>query len=82
MLFEYVTSVTVIPWSIAAARSTWSDPIPAVMASFSSGALPRAASSRSGAVRGDGAERRKVSYDERGAASKNHDSFTALLTGA
>jgi hypothetical protein len=24
----------------------------------------------------------EVSYDERGAASKNHDSFTALLIGA
>jgi hypothetical protein len=24
----------------------------------------------------------EVSYDERGAAGKNHDSFAALLTGA
>src|SRR5436190_19235052 len=33
MLLEYVSSVTaVIPRSIAAARSTWSEPIPAVIA--------------------------------------------------
>ena len=39
MLFEYVTSATVIPCSAAAWRSTWSDPIPAVIASFRFGAF-------------------------------------------
>ena len=34
MLLEKVTSATVIPRSIAACRSTWSEPIPAVIASF------------------------------------------------
>jgi len=34
-----VTSVTVIPRSIAACRSTWSEPIPAVCASFRFGAF-------------------------------------------
>ena len=34
-----MTSATVIPLSIAAWRSTWSDPIPAVTASFRFGAL-------------------------------------------
>ena len=31
MLFEYVTSATVMPRSIAACRSTWSEPMPAVI---------------------------------------------------
>ena len=39
MLFEYVTSATVIPAAEAASRSTWSEPMPAVIASFSFGAL-------------------------------------------
>ena len=39
MLFEYVTSATVMPRSIAACRSTWSEPIPAVIASFRFGAF-------------------------------------------
>ena len=39
MLLEYVTSATVIPRSIAAWRSTWSEPMPAVIASFSFGAF-------------------------------------------
>ena len=34
-----MTSATVIPASIAACRSTWSEPIPAVIASFRFGAL-------------------------------------------
>ena len=38
MLLQYVTSATVIPRSIAAWRSTWSEPIPAVTASSSLGA--------------------------------------------
>ena len=38
MLLEYVTSATVTPRSIAAWRSVWSEPMPAVMTSFSSGA--------------------------------------------
>ena len=37
--FEYVTSATVIPLSIAACRSTWSEPMPAVIASLRFGAL-------------------------------------------
>ena len=36
---QYVTSATVIPRSIAACRSTWSEPMPAVIASFRLGAL-------------------------------------------
>ena len=32
--FEYVTSATVMPRSIAACRSTWSEPMPAVIAIF------------------------------------------------
>ena len=39
MLFEYVTSATVMPVAMAASRSTWSEPIPAVIASLSFGAL-------------------------------------------
>ena len=39
MLLQNVTSVTVMPRSIAAWRSTWSEPIPAVIASFSFGAF-------------------------------------------
>jgi hypothetical protein len=38
MLLQYVTSATVIPLSIAACRSTWSEPIPAVIASLRFGA--------------------------------------------
>ena len=34
MLLQKVTSATVIPRAIAASRSTWSEPIPAVRASF------------------------------------------------
>ena len=34
MLLQKVTSATVIPRAIAASRSTWSDPIPAVRASL------------------------------------------------
>jgi hypothetical protein len=37
MLFEKVTSATVMPFSIAASMSTWSEPIPAVTASLSLG---------------------------------------------
>ena len=36
---QKVTSVTVIPRSIAACRSTWSEPMPAVIAIFSLGDL-------------------------------------------
>ena len=39
MLFEKVTSATVMPFSMAASMSTWSEPIPAVTASLSLGAL-------------------------------------------
>jgi hypothetical protein len=39
MLLLYVTSATVRPCRIAASRSTWSEPIPAVIASFSFAAL-------------------------------------------
>ncbi len=39
MLLQYVTSATVTPPSIAACRSTWSEPMPAVIASFRFGAL-------------------------------------------
>jgi hypothetical protein len=39
MLFEEVTSQAVIPRPIAACRSMWSEPIPAVTASFSRGAF-------------------------------------------
>ncbi|MBB5329163.1 hypothetical protein HDF14_002779 [Edaphobacter lichenicola] len=35
ILFEYVTSATVTPFLIAASRSTWSDPMPAVTANLS-----------------------------------------------
>ena len=38
MLFEKVTSATVMPFSMAASMSTWSEPIPAVTASLSLGA--------------------------------------------
>lgn len=34
MLLQYVTSATVTPCAMAASRSTWSEPIPAVTASF------------------------------------------------
>lgn len=34
MLLEYVTSATVIPRAMAASRSTWSEPMPAVIASL------------------------------------------------
>jgi hypothetical protein len=36
---QKVTSATVIPRSIAASRLTWSEPIPAVIANLSRGAL-------------------------------------------
>ena len=39
MLLEYVTSATVTPRLIAASRSTWSEPMPAVIASLSLWAL-------------------------------------------
>jgi hypothetical protein len=39
MLFEKVTSATVMPFSMAASMSTWSEPIPTVTTSLSSGAL-------------------------------------------
>ena len=39
MLLQNVTSATVISWAIAAFRSTWSEPIPAVMANLSFGAV-------------------------------------------
>ncbi|MCX2955130.1 hypothetical protein [Lentzea sp. NEAU-D7] len=38
MLLQYDTSATVTPCSIAASRSTWSEPMPAVSASLSRGA--------------------------------------------
>ncbi len=41
-----VTSATVMPLSMAAWRSTWSEPIPAVMASFRLGALATRSSVR------------------------------------
>lgn len=34
MLLQYVTSATVTPCAMAASRSTWSEPMPAVIASF------------------------------------------------
>ena len=40
MLLQYVTSATVIFRSMAACRSTWSEPMPAVIASLSFFALP------------------------------------------
>ena len=39
MLLQNVTSATVMPRSMAASKSTWSDPIPAVTASFRFGAF-------------------------------------------
>ena len=41
MLLQYVTSATVTPPSIAACRSTWSEPMPAVIASFRLGAFAK-----------------------------------------
>jgi hypothetical protein len=39
MLLQYVTSMTEMPLSMAACRSTWSEPMPAVTASLSFGAF-------------------------------------------
>jgi membrane-bound lytic murein transglycosylase B len=45
---QNVTSATVMPRSMAACRSTWSDPMPAVSASFSFGALAIRSGARCG----------------------------------
>ncbi len=73
MLLQYVTSATVTPLSIAACRSTWSEPMPAVIASFRLGAFAMRS-----AVRYAGQNGCEMTTSASGSARSNSESGPSL----